>query len=194
MQVYEMRVQVSSQDGRKCHPLGDSRLSNRHRNLYFNGKCLGRFIGRGRAIRSPRASTLGASFSCSYQTLQVGVAQAATATPMSSRTRLAANIRTPTSSVQRVRPNPSLKRSANGRPPGPGRWVLRTFSPARPWRPAVGSRLARTLGRTRRPRVTSLAWWRATTHHRRQVSFTKSRSDVSNVNRRSQEDDRYYIL
>ena len=27
----------------------------------------------------------------------------------------------------RVRPNPSLKRSANGRPPGPGRWYAVHF-------------------------------------------------------------------
>jgi hypothetical protein len=42
-----------------------------------------------------------------------------------------------------VRPNPSFKRSAAGRPPGPG-----TFSPTGPWRPAVVARLTRTLGRT----------------------------------------------
>ena len=41
-------------------------------------------------------------------------------------------------------PNPSLKRSANGRPPGPV-WRYATFSPARAWRPAVVARLARTL-------------------------------------------------
>ena len=49
-----------------------------------------------------------------------------------------------------ARPNPSLKRSANGRPPGPvWRYAVRgTFSPARAWRPAVVARLARTLGHT----------------------------------------------
>ena len=51
-------------------------------------------------------------------------------------------------SVSKVRSNPSLKRSANGRPPGPvWRYAVRgTFSPARAWRPAVVARLARTLG------------------------------------------------
>ena len=44
--------------------------------------------------------------------------------------------------------HPSLKRSANGRPPGPvWRYAVRgTFSPAWAWRPAVVARLARTLG------------------------------------------------
>ena len=45
-----------------------------------------------------------------------------------------------------MRPNPSLKRSANGRPPGPGLAVRCTFLPTRAWRPAVAARLARTLG------------------------------------------------
>ena len=45
-----------------------------------------------------------------------------------------------------ARPNPLLKRSANGRPPGPGLAVRGTFSPIRAWRPAAVARLARTLG------------------------------------------------
>ena len=44
-------------------------------------------------------------------------------------------------------PNPSLKRSANGSPPGPVRGAV-AFSTARAWRPAVVARLARTLGLT----------------------------------------------
>ena len=44
-------------------------------------------------------------------------------------------------------PNPSLKRSANGSPPGPVRGAV-AFSTARAWRATVGSRLARTLGFT----------------------------------------------
>ena len=50
-----------------------------------------------------------------------------------------------------VRPNPSLKLSRNGGPPGPvWRYAVRgTFSPARAWRPAVGARLAGTLGGTK---------------------------------------------
>jgi hypothetical protein len=51
-----------------------------------------------------------------------------------------------TGAIGERRPNPSVKRSAAGRPPGPG-WrytVHGTFSPARAWRPAVGARLART--------------------------------------------------
>ena len=43
-------------------------------------------------------------------------------------------------------PKPSLKRSANGRPPGPGLAVRDTFSPARAWRPAIVARFARALG------------------------------------------------
>jgi hypothetical protein len=47
---------------------------------------------------------------------------------------------------RRVWPNPSLKRSANGRPPSPvWRYVVHCRQPG-PWRPAVGARLARTLG------------------------------------------------
>ena len=42
-------------------------------------------------------------------------------------------------------PNPSLKRSANGSPPGPVRGAV-AFSSARAWRAAVVARLARTLG------------------------------------------------
>ena len=42
-------------------------------------------------------------------------------------------------------PNPSLKRSANGSPPGPVRGAI-AFSTARAWRATVVSRLARTLG------------------------------------------------
>ena len=42
-------------------------------------------------------------------------------------------------------PNPSLKRSANGSPPGPVRGAI-AFSTARAWRPAAVARLARTLG------------------------------------------------
>jgi hypothetical protein len=33
----------------------------------------------------------------------------------------------PSSSLRRVLPNPSLKRSPNGRPPGPGRWYFVHF-------------------------------------------------------------------
>ena len=44
-----------------------------------------------------------------------------------------------------ARPNPSLKRSANGSPPGPVRGAV-TFSTARAWRATVVSRLAHTLG------------------------------------------------
>ena len=44
-------------------------------------------------------------------------------------------------------PNPSLKRSANGSPPGPVRGAV-AFSTARAWRATAGSRLARTLGLT----------------------------------------------
>ena len=44
-----------------------------------------------------------------------------------------------------ARPNPSLKRSANGSPPGPVRGE-RAFSTARAWRATVVSRLAHTLG------------------------------------------------
>ena len=47
-------------------------------------------------------------------------------------------------------PNPSLKRSANGSPPGPVRGAV-AFSTARAWRATVGSRLARTLGSTKTP-------------------------------------------
>ena len=51
-------------------------------------------------------------------------------------------------SLQRMNatPNPSLKRSANGRPPGPGLCHAELFSQPGPWRPAVVARLARTLG------------------------------------------------
>ena len=45
-----------------------------------------------------------------------------------------------------ARPNPLLKRSANGRPPGPGLAIRGTFSPIRARRPAVVARLAHTLG------------------------------------------------
>ena len=45
-------------------------------------------------------------------------------------------------------PNPSLKWSANGRPPAPGRRYAVHCSPARAWRPTVVARLARTLGST----------------------------------------------
>ena len=45
-------------------------------------------------------------------------------------------------------PNPSLKLSPNGGPPGPGPAVPCTLSPARAWRPTVGANLARTLGTT----------------------------------------------
>ena len=44
-----------------------------------------------------------------------------------------------------ARPNPSLKRSANGSPPGPVGSAV-AFSTARAWRATVGSRLAHTLG------------------------------------------------
>ena len=44
-----------------------------------------------------------------------------------------------------ARPNPSLKRSANGSPPGPVRGAG-AFSTARAWRATVVSRLACTLG------------------------------------------------
>ena len=44
-----------------------------------------------------------------------------------------------------ARPNPSLKRSANGSPPGPARGAG-AFSTARAWRATVVSRLAHTLG------------------------------------------------
>ena len=46
-------------------------------------------------------------------------------------------------------PNPLLKRTANGRPPGPvwpGLAVRGTFSPAWAWRPAFVARIAPTLG------------------------------------------------
>ena len=46
-----------------------------------------------------------------------------------------------------VRPNPSLKRSANGSPPGPVGGAV-AFSTARAWRATVVSRLAHTLGLT----------------------------------------------
>ena len=42
-------------------------------------------------------------------------------------------------------PNPSLKRSATGSPPGPGRGAV-AFSTARAWRATVVAHLARTLG------------------------------------------------
>ena len=45
-----------------------------------------------------------------------------------------------------LRPNPSFKRSANGRPPGPP-CGAEHFSTARAWRPAVAARLTQTLGR-----------------------------------------------
>jgi len=72
--------------------------------------------------------------------------------------------------AEKPTPNRSLKRSANGRPPGlkdlplrrrrewlaqagrerqatrPGLAVRGTFSPARAWRPSVAARLARMLG------------------------------------------------
>ena len=44
-----------------------------------------------------------------------------------------------------ARPNPSLKRSANGSPPGSVRGAV-AFSTARAWRATVVARLARTLG------------------------------------------------
>ena len=44
-----------------------------------------------------------------------------------------------------LRPNPSLKRSANGSPPGPVGGAV-AFSTARAWRATVVARLARTLG------------------------------------------------
>ena len=44
-------------------------------------------------------------------------------------------------------PNPSLKRSANGRPQA--RSSGTRYMPARAWRPAVGAGLARTLGSAR---------------------------------------------
>ena len=47
-----------------------------------------------------------------------------------------------------VRPNPSLKRSANGSPPGPVSGAG-AFSTARAWRATVVSRLAHTLGLTK---------------------------------------------
>ena len=52
-------------------------------------------------------------------------------------------------SLRRVRPNPSLKRSANGSPPGPVRGAV-AFSTARAWRATAVSRLALTLGRRKR--------------------------------------------
>ena len=47
-----------------------------------------------------------------------------------------------------ARPNPSLKRSANGSPPGPVGGAV-AFSTARAWRATVASRLAHTLGLTK---------------------------------------------
>ena len=46
-----------------------------------------------------------------------------------------------------ARPNPSLKRSANGSPPGPACGEV-AFSTVRAWRATVVSRLAHTLGLT----------------------------------------------
>ena len=52
-----------------------------------------------------------------------------------------------------MRSNPSLKRSANGRPPGPvWRYTVHFRQPG-PWRPAVVARLARTLGSTKTSRA-----------------------------------------
>ena len=48
-----------------------------------------------------------------------------------------------------MRPNPSLKRNANGRGTKPALEVRGVFSPARAWPPAVVARLARTLIITR---------------------------------------------
>ena len=56
-----------------------------------------------------------------------------------------------------ARPNPSLKRSANGSPPGPVRGAV-AFSTARAWRATVVSRLAHTLGRTNTPTATCPAF------------------------------------
>ena len=56
--------------------------------------------------------------------------------------------------LRAVRPNHSLKRSANGRPPGPVKRYAVHFRQPGPSHPAVGVRLAPTLGSTGRGRAT----------------------------------------
>ena len=48
----------------------------------------------------------------------------------------------------RVPPNPSLKRRANGKPPGPGRWYAVHFRRPEPGVLPSLACFARTLGRT----------------------------------------------
>ena len=75
------------------------------------------------------ASSPVASTQCGFRVLQLGASSGLPA-------------------LHGARPNPSLKRSANGSPPGPVNGAG-AFSTARAWRATVVSRLAHTLGLTK---------------------------------------------